>query len=126
MGTEYILELKHISKSFPGVKALDDVTLCVRPGTVHSLIRAVADQREQPVHAQWTLADLGQPDARRHAKNLSSVECDATAPRGFSGPRRRSLTAAREGAPRVAPVPDSPLRTICCDSAPGPPGAQST
>ena len=25
MGTEYILELKHISKSFPGVKALDDV-----------------------------------------------------------------------------------------------------
>ena len=26
MGTEYILELKHISKSFPGVKALDDVT----------------------------------------------------------------------------------------------------
>ena len=30
MGTEYILELKHISKSFPGVKALDDVTLCVR------------------------------------------------------------------------------------------------
>lgn len=38
MGTEYILELKHISKSFPGVKALDDVTLCVRPGTVHSLM----------------------------------------------------------------------------------------
>lgn len=38
MSSEYILELKHISKSFPGVKALDDVTLCVRPGTVHSLM----------------------------------------------------------------------------------------
>lgn len=38
MGAEYILELNHISKSFPGVKALDDVTLHVRPGTVHSLM----------------------------------------------------------------------------------------
>lgn len=38
METNYILEMRHITKSFPGVKALDDVTLCVRPGTVHSLM----------------------------------------------------------------------------------------
>lgn len=38
METKYILEMRHITKSFPGVKALDDVTLCVRPGTVHSLM----------------------------------------------------------------------------------------
>lgn len=38
METNYILEMRHISKSFPGVKALDNVTLCVRPGTVHSLM----------------------------------------------------------------------------------------
>lgn len=38
METNYILEMRHISKSFPGVNALDDVTLCVRPGTVHSLM----------------------------------------------------------------------------------------
>lgn len=35
---EYILEMKNITKIFPGVKALDDVTLRVRPGTVHSLL----------------------------------------------------------------------------------------
>ncbi len=35
---EYMLEMLHISKSFPGVKALDDVTLRVRPGTVHALM----------------------------------------------------------------------------------------
>ncbi|MDQ7094820.1 sugar ABC transporter ATP-binding protein [Desulfosporosinus sp. PR] len=35
---EFLLEMKHISKEFPGVKALDDVTLQVRPGTVHSLM----------------------------------------------------------------------------------------
>jgi methyl-galactoside transport system ATP-binding protein len=34
----YVLEMRNISKEFPGVKALDDVTLQVRPGTVHALM----------------------------------------------------------------------------------------
>lgn len=34
---EYILELKDVSKSFPGVKALDKVHLQLRPGSVHAL-----------------------------------------------------------------------------------------
>ena len=36
--SEYILEMKGISKSFPGVKALDDVSLTVRKGSVHALM----------------------------------------------------------------------------------------
>jgi len=36
--SENILEMKGISKSFPGVKALDDVSLVVRKGTVHALM----------------------------------------------------------------------------------------
>lgn len=36
--SEYILEMINISKSFPGVKALDEVTFRVRKGTVHALI----------------------------------------------------------------------------------------
>lgn len=35
---EYVLEARNISKSFPGVKALDQVTLKIRPGTVHALM----------------------------------------------------------------------------------------
>jgi len=38
MRLDYALEMEGISKTFPGVKALDDVRLCVRPGTVHSLM----------------------------------------------------------------------------------------
>ena len=38
MSSEYKLELKGVSKSFPGVKALDNVQLAVRPGTVHALM----------------------------------------------------------------------------------------
>ena len=33
-----LLEMRGISKSFPGVKALDNVNLTVRPGTVHALM----------------------------------------------------------------------------------------
>lgn len=35
---EYVLELKNIYKSFPGVKVLEDVTLQVRPGEVYALM----------------------------------------------------------------------------------------
>ena len=34
----YVLEMRGISKGFPGVQALDDVTLKVKPGTVHALM----------------------------------------------------------------------------------------
>ena len=36
--TEYVLEMRNIAKSFPGVKVLDDVTLQVKPGEVHALM----------------------------------------------------------------------------------------
>ncbi len=35
---DYRLQITGMSKSFPGIKALDGVKLCVRPGTVHALI----------------------------------------------------------------------------------------
>ncbi|MGV6480169.1 galactose/methyl galactoside ABC transporter ATP-binding protein MglA [Pantoea agglomerans] len=35
---EYLLEMKDVSKSFPGVKALDNVNLKVRPHSVHALM----------------------------------------------------------------------------------------
>lgn len=38
MAEEYLLEMEHVRKHFPGVLALDDVFLKVRPGTVHALM----------------------------------------------------------------------------------------
>ena len=35
---EYVLELRHISKTFPGVVALKNVTMGVRSGEVHALL----------------------------------------------------------------------------------------
>ncbi len=38
MTNDVLLRMEHISKSFPGVKALDDVELTVKAGTVHALM----------------------------------------------------------------------------------------
>lgn len=38
MENDYILEMKGISKSFPGVQALQNVSLSVKPGEVHALM----------------------------------------------------------------------------------------
>jgi inositol transport system ATP-binding protein len=38
MGIEYLLSMKNIAKEFPGVRALDNVELNVRKGTVHALM----------------------------------------------------------------------------------------
>lgn len=38
MKSELLLEMKNITKEFPGVKALNGVSLKVRPGTVHALM----------------------------------------------------------------------------------------
>ena len=36
--SEYLLEMKNITKTFPGVRALDGVSLRVRRGSVHALM----------------------------------------------------------------------------------------
>lgn len=35
---DYILETKNISKSFPGVKALDDVSIKIQKGSIHAIV----------------------------------------------------------------------------------------
>ena len=36
--SQFILEMQNISKTFPGVKALDEVSFSVKPGEVHALV----------------------------------------------------------------------------------------
>ena len=38
MSEKYLLEMRGVSKSFPGVQALSGVTLKIKPGTVHALM----------------------------------------------------------------------------------------
>ena len=36
--SEYVIEMLNITKDFPGVRANDDVTLCLRRGEIHALL----------------------------------------------------------------------------------------
>lgn len=38
MGLEYVIEMLHITKDFPGIRANDDVTLRLKKGEVHALL----------------------------------------------------------------------------------------
>ena len=35
---EYIIEMLHITKEFPGIKANDDITLQLKKGEIHALL----------------------------------------------------------------------------------------
>ena len=36
MEFENVIEMRHISKSFPGIKANDDISLTLRKGEIHA------------------------------------------------------------------------------------------
>ena len=36
MAEDYVIEMLHITKEFPGIKANDDITLQLRKGEVHA------------------------------------------------------------------------------------------
>ena len=38
----YVIEMLHITKEFPGIKANDDVTLQLRKGEIHALLGETA------------------------------------------------------------------------------------
>ena len=38
MEQNYVVEMEHISKSFPGIKANSDVTLRLKKGEIHALL----------------------------------------------------------------------------------------
>ena len=43
---DYVIEMLHITKEFPGIKANDDITLQLKKGEVHALLAKTA--RENP------------------------------------------------------------------------------
>lgn len=38
MASEYVIEMNHIRKEFPGIVANDDITLKLRKGEIHALL----------------------------------------------------------------------------------------
>ena len=90
-GTQPFLRLEHISKSYPGVRALSDVTLEVMPGEVHALLgengagkstlikilMGVVQRDEGSIHLDGEPVEIRSP-LRAQALGLAAVYQDVT------------------------------------------------
>jgi len=75
MADEFLLQMTGISKSFPGVQALDDVHLEVRPGTVHALM---GENGAGKSTLMKILIGMYQPDAGEIRFNGDEVQMTST------------------------------------------------
>src|SRR5437016_5857892 len=54
--SDVILEMRNITKTFPGVKALDNVNFSVRAGEIHALVGEIGAGKQQLVEIAKALA----------------------------------------------------------------------
>ena len=77
---EYVIEMLHITKEFPGIKANDDITLQLKKGEIHALL---GENGAGKATLMSVLFGLYQPEAGEIRKNGVKVEIndpnDATA-----------------------------------------------
>ena len=77
---EYVVEMLHITKEFPGIKANDDITLQLRRGEIHALL---GENGAGKSTLMSVLFGLYQPEAGEIRKNGKTVKInnpnDATA-----------------------------------------------
>ena len=74
---KYVLEAEGLSKSFPGVKALDNVTLRIRPGTVHALMGENGAGKSTLMKCIYGIYSPDEGEVR-----IDGVKMDITSPRG--------------------------------------------
>ena len=77
---QYVIEMLHITKEFPGIKANDDITLQLRKGEIHALL---GDNVAVKSSLMSVLFGLYQPEEGEIRKNGKPVKIndpnDATA-----------------------------------------------
>ena len=95
--SDYIIEMRHITKVFPGIVANDDVTLTLRRGEIHALL---GENGAGKSTLMSVLFGLYQPESGEILKNGEVVKIndpnDATA-------TARILTSLTAGSPRRRP-----------------------
>ena len=70
MAEDFVIEMLHITKEFPGIKAHDDITLQLRKGEVHALL---GENGAGKSTLMSVLFGLYQPEAGQIRKNGKEV-----------------------------------------------------
>ena len=97
---EYKLELKGICKSFPGVKALDNVQLSVRPGTVHALMGENGAGKSTLMKCLFGIYKMDAGEIYLDGENITAYDIDHRANAGIGyafqqPPRFKGMTVTR-------------------------------
>ena len=50
--SEYIVEMKHITKRFPGIVANDDVTIQIKKGEIFALLECMSRMKERSISGE--------------------------------------------------------------------------
>ena len=75
MAEDFVIEMLHITKEFPGIKANDDITLQLRKGEVHALL---GENGAGKSTLMSVLFGLYQPEAGKILKNGKEATTPAT------------------------------------------------
>ena len=82
--TEYRLEMTGISKSFPGVQALDQVTLKVRPGTVHALMGENGAGKSTLMKCLFGIYKMDTGEIKLDGEKLTIINADDALKKGIA------------------------------------------
>ena len=69
--SDYVIEMLHITKAFPGIKANDDITLQLKKGEIHALL---GENGAGKSTLMSVLFGLYQPDSGEIRKDGQSVQ----------------------------------------------------
>ena len=94
---EFLLEMRGINKSFPGVKALDNAQLKVRPHSVHALMGENGAGKSTLLKCLFGIyhADAGE---RHRFHHIACYRSGGTFPIGWNPPNRANPHRQREHA----------------------------
>lgn len=81
---EYRLEMTGISKSFPGVQALDQVTLKVRPGTVHALMGENGAGKSTLMKCLFGIYKMDTGEIKLDGKKVTIINADDALRKGIA------------------------------------------
>ena len=77
---QYVIEMLHITKEFPGIKANDDITLQLRKGEIHALLGENGAGKSTLMSVLFGLYQPEQGTIRKNGQEvkLSRLEADSS------------------------------------------------
>ena len=95
MAEDYVIEMLHITKEFPGIKASDDITLQLRMGDVHALLGENGAGKSTVMSVLFGLYQPEQGKILKNGKEVMPLPPFQSLPRPLMGGPRKMGSGER-------------------------------